>query len=293
MKERKVMSSQSQTASAAKHVAGLVAPEEKKADPAQMERTAKIWGNVRVYGVLTGLIVIWEILGKSGLFEPIILPAFTDVLAAIWVNAVQGDLFLAIGWSCYRVFMGFGLGMLLAVPLGVAIGWSRVCEDLFNPIVEILRPIPPLAWIPLSIIWLGVGFKSVLFITTLGSFFPILVATVAGVRNVDRRMIEFARTLGASTRQILLKVVIPAAMPQTFVGMRIAVGFSWMVVVAAEMISVKYGLGWLIWKARFSFDTATVMAGMAIIGLLSVLMTKAMIYLEAILFSWKKGIVKG
>lgn len=287
------MSSQSQTASAAKHVAGLVAPEEKKADSAQIERAAKIWGNVRVYGVLTGLIVIWEILGKSGLFEPIILPAFTDVLAAIWVNAVQGDLFLAIGWSCYRVFMGFGLGMLLAVPLGVAIGWSRVCEDLFNPIVEILRPIPPLAWIPLSIIWLGVGFKSVLFITTLGSFFPILVATIAGVRNVDRRMIEFARTLGASTRQILLKVVIPAAMPQTFVGMRIAVGFSWMVVVAAEMISVKYGLGWLIWKARFSFDTATVMAGMAIIGLLSVLMTKAMIYLEAILFSWKKGIVKG
>ncbi len=287
------MSSQSQTASAAKHVAGLVAPEEKKADSVQIERAAKIWGNVRVYGVLTGLIVIWEILGKSGLFEPIILPAFTDVLAAIWVNAVQGDLFLAIGWSCYRVFMGFGLGMLLAVPLGVAIGWSRVCEDLFNPIVEILRPIPPLAWIPLSIIWLGVGFKSVLFITTLGSFFPILVATIAGVRNVDRRMIEFARTLGASTRQILLKVVIPAAMPQTFVGMRIAVGFSWMVVVAAEMISVKYGLGWLIWKARFSFDTATVMAGMAIIGLLSVLMTKAMIYLEAILFSWKKGIVKG
>ncbi|ACI92778.1 taurine transport system permease protein TauC [Afipia carboxidovorans OM5] len=286
------MSSQSQAASATKDVASLASPTQ-EADPAQVARTARIWGNVRIYGVLTGLIVVWEILGKSGLFEPIILPAFTDVLKSVWVNAVEGDLFLAIGWSCYRVFMGFGLGMLLAVPLGVAIGWSRVCEDLFNPIVEILRPIPPLAWIPLSIIWLGVGFKSVLFITTLGSFFPILVATIAGVRNVDRRMIEFARTLGASTGQILLKVVIPAAMPQTFVGMRIAVGFSWMVVVAAEMISVKYGLGWLIWKARFSFDTATVMAGMAIIGLLSVLMTKAMIYLEGMLFSWKKGIVKG
>jgi len=256
-------------------------------------RGSNAWRNFRIYGVLIGLIVIWEILGRSGLFEPIILPPFSEVLQAIYTSALHGDLFLAIGWSCYRVFMGFGLGMLLAIPLGVAIGWSRVCEDLFDPIIEILRPIPPLAWIPLSIIWLGVGFKSVLFITTLGSFFPILVATIAGVRNVDKRMIEFAKTLGASTSQILLKVVIPAAMPQTFVGMRIAVGFSWMVVVAAEMISVKYGLGWLIWKARFSFDTATVMAGMGIIGLLSVLMTKAMGYLEGILFSWKKGIVKG
>lgn len=287
------MSSQSQFASDAKPTVSLDLSAMEKSKAEKLARIAKIWANIRVWGVLGGFVIIWEILGKSGLFEPIILPAFSDVLKAAWLSATQGDLFLAIAWSCYRVFMGFGLGLLLAVPLGVAIGWSRVCDDLLNPIIEILRPIPPLAWIPLSVIWLGVGFKSVLFITTLGSFFPILVATTSGVRNVDKRMIEFARTLGASTSQILAKVVIPAAMPQTFVGMRIAVGFSWMVVVAAEMISVKYGLGWLIWKARFSFDTATVMAGMAIIGVLSVMMSKGMAYLETILFAWKKGIVKG
>lgn len=260
---------------------------------AALRRSQKVWSTIRVWSVILTLIVVWELLGRSGLFTPIILPPFSEVLVSAWHSAVSGELFLAIMWSCYRVFWGFGVGMLLAIPLGLAIGWSKICEDLFNPIVEILRPIPPLAWIPLAIIWLGVGFSSVLFITTLGSFFPIIVATIAGVRNVDRRMIEFAKTLGADTRQILLKVVIPAALPQAFVGMRIAIGFSWMVVVAAEMISVKWGLGWMIWKARFSFDTATVIAGMAIIGILSVIMTKGMAYLENLLFGWKKGIVKG
>jgi len=192
-----------------------------------------------------------------------------------------------------RVFAGFFLGLIIAVPLGIAIGWFRVVEQLMNPVVEVLRPVPPLAWIPLAVIWLGVGVKSVLFITTLGAFFPIIVAVISGVHSVDRKVIEYSRTLGASTGQILRKVVIPATLPALFVGMRIAIGFTWMVVVAAEMISVKYGLGWMIWKARFAFETETVIGGMIMIGVLSVVMTKGMARLEKVLFKWREGMVRG
>lgn len=249
--------------------------------------------NITSLAVVISIVLAWELTARMGAFPPMILPAASSVWQSIVDGAASGDLFRAIGWSLYRVLCGFAVGTGLAIPLGLMIGWSKRAEELINPIIEILRPIPPLAWIPLSIIWLGVGFKSVLFITTIGSFFPIVVAMIAGVRNVDRRMIEFARTLGADTNQLLFKVIIPAALPQAFVGMRIAIGFSWMVVVAAEMISVKWGLGWMIWKARFSFDTATVIAGMILIGILSVLMTLGMARLEKILFRWKENIVKG
>lgn len=257
------------------------------------ERTLRFGRRFSPWVVIGTIVIIWQVVASSGAFLPIMLPKFTDVVRALYDQTLTGELPQAILWSCVRVFSGFFIGVALAVPLGLLIGWSRVFEQLLNPVVEVLRPVPPLAWIPLAVIWLGVGLKSVLFITTLGSFFPILVAVISGVHSVDRKIIEYSRTLGASTGEILRKVVIPAALPPIFVGMRIAIGFTWMVVVAAEMISVKYGLGWMIWKARFSFDTETVIAGMIAIGTLSVLMTKGMLSLERVLFKWREGTVQG
>lgn len=248
---------------------------------------------LRPLWVIGAIVVLWELFASSGFFPPVILPKFSEVMQTMYAASVSGELFLAIAWSCYRVLLGFFIGLALGFPLGLAIGWSRIIHELVNPVVEVLRPVPPLAWIPLAVIWFGVGFKSVMFITVMGSLFPITLAVISGVHSVDKHVIEYARTLGASTNQILRHVVIPAALPGAFVGMRIAIGFSWMVVVAAEMISVKYGLGWMIWKARFSLDTDTVIAGMITIGALSMIMTKGMLTIEKRLFRWREYLVKG
>ena len=156
-----------------------------------------------------------------------------------------------------------------------------------------MRPVPPLAWIPLSVIWFGIGLKSVIFITFLGTFFPIVVNTVHGVKSVDRKVLEYSRALGASTWQIVWKVVVPSTLPFTFVGMRIGIGFGWMCVVAAEMISAKFGLGYMIWRARYVLETETVIGGMIAIGVMSLLMSKGMLMLEGRLFRWRREIVKG
>jgi len=248
---------------------------------------------MRPYSVIVLILIVWELVARAELVSTVILPPVSLVWQATYEKTMSGELLLSIGWSSFRVILGFSIGLLLAFPIGVAIGWSKTLRELFNPIVEVLRPVPPLAWIPLAVIWFGVGFQSVMFITVLGSFFPVVLAVIAGVQNVDRKMIEFSRTLGASTRQILLHVAIPAALPSTFVGMRIAVGFSWMVVVAAEMISVKYGLGWMIWRARFALETEVVIVGMIAIGALSVLMTKCLMLFERRLFRWRDNMVKG
>ncbi|MCE2493393.1 MAG: ABC transporter permease [Alphaproteobacteria bacterium] len=253
----------------------------------------RFFGTVRSVIVIAVAIVVWEAVARTGVFPPIKLPTFTTVVVTLFDRMVSGDLIQAILWSCARVFAGFFIGLVLAMPLGLLIGWSRVLEQLINPLVEVLRPVPPLAWIPLSVIWLGVGVKSVIFITTLGAFFPMIVSVIAGVHSVDKKVIEYSQTLGASTRQVLWKVVVPSALPSTFVGMRIAIGFCWMTVVAAEMISVDHGLGWMIWKARYAFETEAVIGGMVAIGALSVLMVRGVLAIEDVLFRWRKGVVKG
>lgn len=254
---------------------------------------ARLANRLRPLWVIGGIVILWELLAMTGWIMELILPRFTTVMHTMYEKTLTGELLLSIGWSTYRVVLGFSIGLLLAFPLGLAIGWWRVAHELLNPVVEVLRPVPPLAWIPLAVIWFGVGFKSVMFITVLGSFFPICLAVIAGVQSVDKKVIEYAQSLGASTRQILWHVVIPSALPGTFVGMRIAIGFSWMVVVAAEMISVKYGLGWMIWRARFALETDAVIAGMIAIGVMSVIMTKGMALLERRIFRWRENLVKG
>ena len=268
------------------HPLGLRAPTKPSALARFVTRFRSLW-------VIAAVCLIWEGLAASGIVNQIILPRFSTVVETMWERTLSGELLLSIGWSTGRVLIGFFIGLALAFPLGLAIGWWRVARELFNPVVEVLRPVPPLAWIPLAVIWFGVGFSSVMFITVLGSFFPICLAVIAGVQSVDKKVIEYSQTLGASTKQILWHVVIPSALPGTFVGMRIAIGFSWMVVVAAEMISVKYGLGWMIWRARFALETDAVIAGMIAIGVMSVVMTKGMALIERRAFRWRENLVKG
>jgi NitT/TauT family transport system permease protein len=171
--------------------------------------------------------------------------------------------------SLRRVAIGFGLAAIIGIPFGLALGWYPSLNQLFNPVLQILRPISPIAWIPVAIIFFGVGDKPATFLVFLGAFFPIVVACASGVSNVPSIYRRAGRNFGLSPAQILARVVFPAALPQILIGLRIALGIAWLVVVAGEMIAVDSGLGYLVIDSRNSgkrYDL--VVAAMLLIGLI-------------------------
>src|ERR1700735_459398 len=174
-----------------------------------------------------------------------------------------------IGDSLRRVALGFGAAILVGIPLGLFLGWSPAANQVVNPVLQILRPISPNAWIPVAIIFFGVGDHPAIFLVFLASFFPIVVACVSGVSSVPPNLRSAGRNFGLSTPRLLMRVIFPAALPQILVGLRIALGIAWLVVVAAEMIAVDSGLGYLVIDSRNSgkrYDL--VVAAMLMIGII-------------------------
>jgi NitT/TauT family transport system permease protein len=198
-----------------------------------------------------------------------VFPTPMDVVRGMQELSQKGLLMRYIADSLLRVGVGYGLAVILGVPAGLVLGWYPNAAAAFNPVIQIMRPISPLAWIPLSIIWFGIGNTSAMFLIFLASFFPVVVATVNGVRNVPPMFRNAGRNFGLSPEALLRRVVFPAALPQVLVGLRIALGIAWLVVVAAEMIAVDSGLGYLIIDSRNAgqrYDL--VVAGMILIGLI-------------------------
>jgi NitT/TauT family transport system permease protein len=198
-----------------------------------------------------------------------IFPSPVDVEKGIAELLQKGVLWKYIMDSLRRVGMGFGMAVALGVPVGLTLGWYPVAAQVVNPTIQIVRPISPIAWIPLSIVWFGVGDSAAVFLIFLGAFFPIVVASMNGVRNVPSMYRRAGRNFGMRPTQLLAKVVFPAALPQIIMGLRIALGIAWLVVVAAEMIAVDSGLGYLVIDARNSgkrYDL--VVAAMLMIGVI-------------------------
>lgn len=196
-----------------------------------------------------------------------------------------GELPYHLGMSLAREGMAF-LYACAAIPLGVAMGWSRIVFNQFNPILEILRPIPPLAWIPLSILWFGIGDQQNEFIIFLGMFFPILINTIMAVRNVDRNLVRAARSLGAPERKVLSRVVFKGALPHIVTGIRIGLGVGWMALVAAELVGANSGLGFLINDARSILRTDIIIVGMLTIGLTGLIIDWLIRVLSTRLMPW-------
>lgn len=228
------------------------------------------------WATLAVLFVVWEIV--AGVWLPKGRPELATLLpppSAIAKAAVEmigsGELLMHLWQSLRRELIAF-LFALFAVPLGIAMGWWRWVHEQIDPIVEILRPIPPIAWIPLSILWLGIGNAQNQFIIFLGIFFPLLINTIQGVKNVEPNLVRAARCLGASEWQILKRVVLPAALPQILTGIRIGFGVGWMALVAAELVGASSGLGFLINDARSLLKTDVVILGMLTIGVVGLLL---------------------
>jgi ABC-type nitrate/sulfonate/bicarbonate transport system permease component len=221
------------------------------------------------------LVILWQMLSAAELIPAYKLPSPFSVIASLkdlilWGMPPGNRLHLHIFFSLERVFYGYIAAVALAVPLGIITGWSPALRQIVEPVAELVRPIPPLAWIPIAILWLGIGTGSAAFIIFLGAFFPILLSTISGVRSIDPVFIDAARTLNATNRQILLKVLVPGAVPAIFTGLRVGMGIGWMTLVAAEFTGVKqgYGLGYMIMTARDLQRPDAIVAGMLVIGMI-------------------------
>ena len=237
--------------------------------------------------LLAALIVAWwyvstQILDRT---TRALLPPPQAIVAAAWELMRTGDLWRHLRDSLTREIVAF-LWALSAVPLGIAMGWWKRVETQVDPVIEMLRPVPPLAWIPLSILWFGVGDMQNEFIIFLGCFFPILVNTVAGVKGVEPNLIRAARCLGAGERQTLWRVVLRAALPQIITGIRVGLGVGWMALVAAELVGASSGLGFLINDARSVLRTDYVIVGMATIGVVGLLIDRVIRGVARRLLPW-------
>ena len=239
-------------------------------------------------------IAIWQIVTTVGGIPSYKLPSPLQVLGGlkdlVVVGLPPGHLLHTHAlYSLERVFLGYSVAVLLGIPLGIAVGRSKRVRFLVGPFIELLRPIPPLAWIPIAILWFGIGLKSAAFIIFLGAFFPILLNTCAGVRAVDPLLIEAVRTLNGKTRDIVFKVLIPGSIPSIITGMRIGLGLGWMTLVAAEFSGVKqgYGLGYMIMTARDIQRPDEILAGMFFIGVAGFLIDGSLRLLEKSLIRWR------
>jgi len=198
-----------------------------------------------------------------------LFPKPIEVVKGIVQLAGKGLLLKYIIASLFRVTIGFGLAVLLGIPLGLLLGWFQPLFFAFNPMIQVLRPISPIAWIPVAILWFGVDDRAPIFLIFLASLFPITVSAMAAVQNIQPVYIRAARNFGVGRLELFRRVIFPATLPQVLTGIRIALGVAWLVVVAAEMIAVNSGLGYLIIDARNAgkrYDL--VVAGMVMIGLI-------------------------
>jgi ABC-type nitrate/sulfonate/bicarbonate transport system permease component len=183
-----------------------------------------------------------------------------------------GELFVHTWASLSRVLSAWVLAAVIAIPLGLLQGSNRRFESVFDPVVELFRPISPLAWIPLAILWFGIGETGKIFIIFIATFFPILLNTVSGVKSVDPVMIRAGQILGCNTSfKLFIKVILPAAMPTILVGLRIAFGTGWAAIIAAELVAAQDGLGYLISDGMEILRSDLVLAGMVVIGILGVM----------------------
>jgi len=237
--------------------------------------------------VIAGLVgVWWALVVATG---SAIFPTPWQVATGTVELIEDGTLWQHIGASLFRVGTGFLLAVAVALPLGLWMGWVPGAFRTLNPIFQILRPISPIAWIPIAILWFGVGNASPIYLIFISSVFPMIVQTTAGVHTIERRYLWAAENFGVSRRRLFARVVIPAVLPQIIVGMRIGLGVAWLVVVAAEMIALRSGLGYLIIDSRNAGNRYDlVIAGMLLIGSIGLLLDGGMRLLEGLkLVKWR------
>ena len=240
---------------------------------------------------VVALVALWWLASHLRWLPPLFLPTPEVVFQRLYESAA-GELTDAplaehFGWSMFRVFTAFIAACITAIPIGVAMGVSRVLRGIFDPPIEFYRPLPPLAYLPLIVIWFGIDELSKILLIYLACFAPLAMSARAGVRSVSQEQIHAAYSMGATKWQVIWHVVVPAAMPEILTAMRIAIGFGWTTLVAAEMVAANKGLGQMVLNASNFLRTDIVIMGIIVIGVVAYLFDLLMRYVEHLVVPWK------
>jgi NitT/TauT family transport system permease protein len=257
---------------------------------ASAQRTRWVWYDderVLGWGSVALVVVIWELAARLSGVSPLYLPKPTQIVMSLIEMFRTGDLVYDIGWTLWRIFAGFGLAVVVGALLGIWIATSKRVRSIADMFIAMLYPLPKITLIPLLVIWLGTGGPFMLTISFLGAIFPIVINTVLGVRQCDPGLVLAARDLGASSQQIVRRVLLPSAIPSIFAGIRLGLGFSIILVVAAEMVVGKFGLGARLYLSGQILETEQVFAVLIVLAALGIIVTKAQDFIDLKLGRWR------
>ncbi len=255
--------------------------------PSLASRLARGTGTVLLHcGSIIALAIAWEWLARSGAVTPFQLPTLTSVLERIWINASTGDLFINLGVTLWRAMAGFAIAAVLGVLLGMAMTRVPIVRWFFDPIVSVGFPMPKVAFLPVIILWLGVYDASKITMIVVDAIFPVITATIIGIRGVDQYLIWSARNMGASNRQILWQIAVPAAMPQIMTGLQVALPIALILAIFTEMAMGGYGLGGAMMQASRFADSRGVFAGILEIAVVGYVLVQGMALLRRRLLRW-------
>lgn len=236
------------------------------------------------------LAALWEASARLGVLDAALAPPLSRVLARAVTLVSSGRLPGDLAASAWRVLLGFTVASAVAIPLGIALGLSPRVEAYLAPLLGALRPLAPPAWIPLAILWFGIGDVPAVFIIVVGTFSALLPGTLAAVKGVDPYAIKAGLTLGAGRRQILAHVILPTLLPNLLAQIRLGMGLAWMCVIAAEMVAVRRGLGFMMIEARHLFRTEDVLVGMLVVAAVGLAVDGALAFAETRLCRWRRGL---
>jgi ABC-type nitrate/sulfonate/bicarbonate transport system permease component len=236
--------------------------------------------------VIFALLLAWELFARSGAVTPFVLPRFTAVLERIWADAVSGELWINASLTLYRALAGFFIAAVGGILLGMAMSRSIGVNWFFDPIISVGFPMPKIAFLPVVILWLGFYDVSKISMVVLDAIFPVVTATIAGIRGVEKELIWSARNMGANDREVLRQVIFPAALPQIMTGLQVALPIALIVAVVAEMLMGGYGLGGAMNTASRFADSRGVFAGIVEIGVVGYVLVKGMAVLRRRLLIW-------
>jgi ABC-type nitrate/sulfonate/bicarbonate transport system permease component len=228
----------------------------------------------------------WELFARSGVVTPFLLPALSTVLVRVFEDVIGGELFILLGLTFYRALAGFLIGVVIAVPLGIMIARSRAFNWFFDPVISITNPTPKVAFLPIFMIWFGLGDPSKIISVILLVFYPMVIAAIGGTQSVDKQLVWSARSLGASEKEVLWQVILPAALPQIITGLQIAVPLALIVSIVAEFLMGGEGIGGKLLVAQRFADSPGVFAGIVEIAVSGAIVIKTLEYFRRRLLAW-------
>ncbi len=267
-------------------MARLGKPEREESAAARGARMREIAWRVAPFVSVGLLIAAWEVVARSGTVTPYLLPSVGTVLVRIWTDAVAGDLWTNMAQTLYRAFAGFAIAATIGVALGVAMARSRLAHWFFDPLVSIGFPMPKIAFLPVIMLWLGTFDISKISMVVFDATFPVVTGTLVGIAGVERELIWSARNMGASEREVLRQVVLPAALPQIMTGLQVALPIALIVAVVSEMVMGGYGLGGAMMTAYRFANSAGVFAGIVEIAAVGWVAVKLMALVRRRLLLW-------